>query len=107
MVQWIQLDDFKCPSCPSTGGKSWVCAKDHRPVFLNEKGLIKCEGGTHTGPVITWRWNCGSDHHKGQFTAADMEGFTFALSQAVQLMKKGGSVWVASLITELGKQYGA
>jgi len=37
--------------------------------------------------------------------AADFEGFTFALSMAVQFANQAGSEWVASLITALGKQY--
>jgi len=37
--------------------------------------------------------------------AADIEGFTFALSMATQLTSKAGANWVASLIKALGKQY--
>ena len=37
--------------------------------------------------------------------AADFEGFTFAMSMAMQFAINGGSEWVASLVTALGKQY--
>jgi hypothetical protein len=37
---------------------------------------------------------------------ADPEKFTFAVSQALQLMGKAGSAWVAELITNIGNQFG-
>ncbi|KAH3783513.1 hypothetical protein DPMN_161451 [Dreissena polymorpha] len=100
--------DFQCPAtnCPSKEPKTWKCAKDGNYIYLNGLGKMKCYTNAHNGDIITWTWNCGDDFHKGQYLAADMEGFTFALSQAVQLMGKMGSLWVANLITELGKQYG-
>ncbi|XP_053391840.1 uncharacterized protein LOC128554596 [Mercenaria mercenaria] len=105
MVKWIQLVDFQCPACPDKRGGNWICASHGNPVYLNENGVMECST-TCTGKVINWRWNCGSSYHNGEYLKADLEGFTFALSQAVQLMTKGGSEWTAKLITELGKQYG-
>ncbi|KAH3783478.1 hypothetical protein DPMN_161416 [Dreissena polymorpha] len=64
-----------------------------------------CESGNHFGNICEWNWNCGSSYHKGRFQRADMESFTFAFSQAVQLMGKMGSLWVAHLMTEIEKQY--
>ena len=58
------------------------------------------------GDIITWGWNCGDSYHQGEYLPADLEGFTFALSMAVQMTGKAGSAWVASLIMALGKQYG-
>jgi len=55
--------------------------------------------------VCRWRWNCGDIFHNGEYMAADFEGFTFAMSMAVQFAKKAGTKWVASLVTALGKQY--
>ncbi|XP_060584568.1 uncharacterized protein LOC132740641 [Ruditapes philippinarum] len=111
MVTWIELKNFMCPSChrkkedePSEKFK-WVCRQDNDQILLNELGMMKCSNGTHIAKVINWRWKCDRSSHKGDFTAADMEGFTFALSQAVQLLGNGGSKWVASLITHLGEQY--
>ncbi|WAR20294.1 hypothetical protein MAR_002132 [Mya arenaria] len=107
-MTWVQLKDFQCPSkqCPSKDPLTWVCKADKQNMFINERGKMSCSNGTHSGNVCEWGWKCGSDFHKGQYFKADIEGFTFALSQAVQLTGQMGSEWVASLITELGKQYG-
>ena len=55
--------------------------------------------------VCRWRWNCGDIFHHGEYMAADFEGFTFAMSMAVQFAKKGGAEWVATLVLALGRQY--
>ncbi|KAH3783446.1 uncharacterized protein LOC127842232 [Dreissena polymorpha] len=104
---WVRLSDFRCPStqCPSKKPLKWRCFKDDEPVFLSQRGVIKCRSDEHRGDLCRWGWNCGSEYHKGEFFRADMEGFTFALSQAVQLMGRMGSEWVGELITSIGKQY--
>ncbi|XP_052227606.1 uncharacterized protein LOC127842230 [Dreissena polymorpha] len=104
---WVQLKDFHCPAerCPSREPLTWVCKKDEDFVFINEKGKIKCETGKHEADVCQWGWNCGNDYHKGEYIRADYEGFTFAMSQAVQLTDKMGTQWVTALLQELGKQY--
>ncbi|XP_052227139.1 uncharacterized protein LOC127841969 isoform X3 [Dreissena polymorpha] len=106
--EWVQLENFKCPAarCPSKKPFTWVCARDGNYTYMNALGRMKCSTNAHNGNIISWTWNCGDDFHNGEYLAADLEGFTFALSQAVQLMGKMGSAWVANLITELGKQYG-
>ncbi|KAH3783477.1 uncharacterized protein LOC127842231 isoform X2 [Dreissena polymorpha] len=106
--EWVQLENFQCPaaSCPSKQPFTWVCAKDGNYTYMNALGKMKCRTNAHHGKIISWTWNCGDDFHNGEYLAADLEGFTFALSQAVQLMGKMGSAWVANLIMELGKQYG-
>ncbi|XP_060584565.1 uncharacterized protein LOC132740639 [Ruditapes philippinarum] len=106
MVKWIELTNFMCPACPFGGGSDWICNMDRLPVYLNEEGSMKCQFGSHTGPLINWTWNCGSDYHKGEFLTADFEGFTFAMSQAVQLTSRAGAEWVAALLHNIGKQYG-
>lgn len=106
MATWIKLENFRCPSCKTEGGKDWVCAVDNEDVFLNEDGVMECADGTHTGLVIEWKWNCGSSAHCGKFLAAEYEGFIFAMSQAVQLTDRAGSNWVATLVKNIGRQYG-
>ncbi|KAH3783435.1 uncharacterized protein LOC127842227 [Dreissena polymorpha] len=104
---WVLLEDFQCPSkeCPSKKPFKWRCLKDDEPVFLSQLGVIKCQSELHRGDLSRWGWNCGSEYHKGEFFHADVEGFTFALSQAVQLMARMGSEWVQELIGAIGKQY--
>ncbi|XP_052227603.1 uncharacterized protein LOC127842229 [Dreissena polymorpha] len=104
---WVQLSDFHCPAerCPSREPLTWVCKRDGDFVYISEKGKIKCESGKHEADVCQWGWNCGNDFHKGEYIRADYEGFTFAMSQAVQLTDKMGTQWVTALLQELGKQY--
>ncbi|XP_053391838.1 uncharacterized protein LOC128554594 [Mercenaria mercenaria] len=106
MGTWIELTNFMCPACPDKKGSDWVCAVDAGSVFINEEGIMECQSQTHTGPVINWKWNCGSDYHNGEFLQTDFEGFSFAMSQAVQLTNRAGSEWVAILLHNVGKQYG-
>ncbi|KAH3795437.1 hypothetical protein DPMN_148987 [Dreissena polymorpha] len=105
---WIQLDSFTCPAagCSARTKGKWVCATDNSDMYINELGKMKCYNGTHIADLCRWGWNCGSSSHNGKFVTADFEGFSFALSQAVQLMTKGGSEWVSKLVIEIGKQYG-
>ncbi|XP_053374753.1 uncharacterized protein LOC128547069 [Mercenaria mercenaria] len=106
MVKWIKLrKNFPCPACPSHQSSDWTCT-DGEPLYLNELGFMECQSGEHSGKIVDNTWNCGSSYHNGQDMKADLEGFTFALSQAVQLTSEAGSEWVARLVTELGKQYG-
>ncbi|XP_052227141.1 uncharacterized protein LOC127841970 [Dreissena polymorpha] len=106
---WVKLKEFKCPSkhCTSKKPLKWRCAKDDHSVYLSQRGIIKCgsKGDQHRGDLSRWGWNCGSEYHKGKFNRADFEGFTFAVSQAVQLMDKMGSQWVQELMGSIGKQY--
>ncbi|XP_060582664.1 uncharacterized protein LOC132739032 [Ruditapes philippinarum] len=106
MVIWVRLENMKCPSCPNEGTYTWMCAEDGNPTYVNELGVIECQGSAHTGPVINWRWNCGSSKHNGQFLPGDYESFGYAISQAVQLSGKAESQWLSSLILAIGKQYG-
>ncbi|WAR20302.1 hypothetical protein MAR_002140 [Mya arenaria] len=103
---WTKLENFQCPTCPSGSGQDWVCAEDGSDIFINEKGVMECEDGLHSGNVCNWGWNCGSEYHKGRYYKADYEGFVFAISQALQLTDKMGAQWVADLVRELGRQYG-
>ncbi|WAR12311.1 hypothetical protein MAR_026545 [Mya arenaria] len=69
---------------------------------------MECENGYHSvsGNVCNWGWNCDSEYHKGRIYKADYEGFVFDISQALQLMDKIATQWVADLVRELGRQYG-
>ncbi|KAH3783462.1 hypothetical protein DPMN_161400 [Dreissena polymorpha] len=90
---WVELTDFRCSSkCPSKKPGNWHCLKDDEPVLISQLGVIKCKSGEHQGDVHQWGWNCGSEYHKGKlFFQSDMEEFTWALSQAVQLIGRMGS----------------
>ena len=70
----------------------------------------KSSGGgyAHTGQIITWRFNCGNhgNHPYNQYKQADYQGFTYAVSQALQFTGAAESAWIAALVLELGKQYG-
>ncbi|XP_053374749.1 uncharacterized protein LOC123532212 isoform X2 [Mercenaria mercenaria] len=107
MVKRIKLrKDFPCPACANQRISSdWTCT-DGEPLYLNELGVVECQSGKHSGKVINQTWKCESSYHNGQYQKADLEGFTFALSQAVQLMSEAGPEWVANLVTEVGNQYG-
>lgn len=62
----------------------------------------------HYGLICKWRLCCGThgEHYFSQSNTSDFEGFTFALSMAVQLMSEAGAPWVGKLCVELGRQYG-
>ena len=61
----------------------------------------------HFGKVCSWSWDCGNHgDHPGRFVKGDFQGFTYALSQAVQMMNTAGAKWVGALCLELGQQYG-
>lgn len=64
-------------------------------------------GYEHYGKLLTWKWNCGNhgSHPYKKFKEADFQGFTFALSHAVQLMQEAGAKWVGALCIELEEQY--
>ena len=76
-------------------------------MYISQKGNLSCYNGTHIGPIIEWGFDCGNhgDHPINRYKAADSEGFSFALSHALQFMKQAGAVWVANLVTALGEQY--
>ncbi|WAR20305.1 hypothetical protein MAR_002143 [Mya arenaria] len=102
---WIELKDFKCPSADCDSRGTWLCKEDGTSMYINEKGIMECRPGTHTGKIIEWGWKCKKDCHQGEYFTADFEGFCFSLSMAIQYAGKGGSEWAISLLQELGKQY--
>ncbi|XP_052213471.1 uncharacterized protein LOC127832210 isoform X2 [Dreissena polymorpha] len=105
--RWFALKNFSCPvlNCPSRRGKTWVCDMDGSTMFVNAFGKMECEHGTHTGEICTWVWNCGDRFHLEEYDTTCLEGFTFSLSRAVQLMAGMGSEKVACLINNLGIQF--
>lgn len=52
-------------------------------------------------------FDCGNhgNHPVDRFKKTDLQGFSFAISHAMQLVKEAGANWCAALIIELGKQY--
>ena len=68
---------------------------------------MSCYDDTHIGPIIEWQFDCGNhgNHPIHRWKTADFEGFSFAVSHALQLMEAKGATWVANLVTALGQQY--
>ena len=91
----------------------WVCAKDDTRIYISQLGNMRCSksggsGYAHSGKIISWRFDCGN-HGKHPYTRyqhADYQGFTYAVSQALQFSGSAESEWIAALVLELGKQYG-
>ncbi|KAH3783467.1 hypothetical protein DPMN_161405 [Dreissena polymorpha] len=86
-----------------------IKADDDEPVFLSQRGVIKCRSGDHQGELCCWGWNCESEYHKGKYNDNTVdndcegycEGYIFALSMAVQLVGTMGSEWAAELISRI------
>ncbi|KAH3783454.1 hypothetical protein DPMN_161392 [Dreissena polymorpha] len=101
------MHEHLCTSFSKTLGCR--CSDDDEPVFLSQRGVVKCRSGDHQGELCRWGWNCESEYHKGKYNDNtvdnDCEGYIFALSMAVQLVGTMGSEWVAELISSIGKQY--
>ena len=76
-------------------------------MYIAQTGYMKCAENLHNAMVCHWKFDCGNhdDHPAEKFRSADYEGFTFALSNAVQLSGAAGATWVSALCIELGKQY--
>ncbi|XP_071144113.1 uncharacterized protein [Mytilus edulis] len=114
-VEWYQLSNFKCPITGCKGAQqptSWVCANDGTDIYIAQTGNLRCsqvnQGQySHFAPICNWGFDCGNhgDHPVHRFKKADLQGFSFALSHALQLVSEAGATWCAALITELGKQY--
>lgn len=111
-VRWYRLDNFQCSAenCKSKNKFNWVCNIDKSNIFLAQTGELSCCGDpwfdvpAHQGLICNWRFNC-RNHGEAGFTRVDPERFTIALSQALQLMERAGSAWVAELIQNIGYQY--
>ncbi|CAH1796835.1 unnamed protein product [Owenia fusiformis] len=107
-MTYYKLNNFSCPVCPNGKKSNWVCAQDDKQMWIAETGYMKCDGGSHIDKICNWKWDCGNhgSHPFDRFQYADFEGFSYSLSQAVQLMGTAGAQWVGALCVELGKQYG-
>lgn len=113
--KWYQLSNFKCPVGGCLGQQqpaNWVCAKDGTDMYIAQTGYLRCnqvEQGkySHIGQICSWGFDCGNhgNHPVHRYKKADLQGFSFAISHALQLVSEAGATWCAALILELGKQY--
>lgn len=82
-------------------------------MYIAQTGYLRCSeidlkgSVVHIDKISNWQFDCGNhgDHPVHRFKSPDLQGFSFALSHAVQLMGEAGATWVASLIIDLGIQY--
>lgn len=117
LAKWYRLENFRCPISGCDGANeasNWYCYNDSTDIYISQTGHMRCSrcsnnfSWDHYGLICNWRFDCGrhGNHPFSRFKAPDFEGFTFALSSAVQLMNAAGATWVGQLCVELGKQYG-
>lgn len=78
-------------------------------MYLSEEGRVACKKCDFNDLIINVKFDCGDRtgvHITDHFQQADCSGMCHAVSMAADISKEAGSRWLATLITNIMKQYG-
>lgn len=95
-----------------------MCSEDGTELYMSDTGYIRCSSVRsntayddvdkycHMDKICNCLWDC-DNHRPNGYQESEKESFLLSMSMALQMVKaKGKSKWIASLVMELGKQFG-